>query len=192
MPGEPRRELRRSRHARRPRNGSAERALPPGMARRLHADRAPRRVRVVRGVRDGRRFDGDAAREVAADLPDRVAVAAPRAVVQLPADLDLLAQRSQRLQPSGPRLYRHSPDQARNRLANLPAARRQLPAVGRRSLPAQPRLHQSDRDRQAAASGVARHRRGSRALFARRVRLASGPATTTARSRISCSHAPAT
>ena len=34
--------------------------------------------RVVRGVRDDRRLDGDAAREMAADLQDRVAVAAAR------------------------------------------------------------------------------------------------------------------
>ena len=69
--------------------------------------------------------------------------------LELPAHFDLLAQRSQRLQPSGSRLHRHAADQARHRVANLPAARRELPAVGRRPLSAQPRLHQPDRDRQA-------------------------------------------
>ena len=87
MPGEPRRELRRSRLARRPRDGSAERALPSGLARRLHAHRASRSLRVLRGVRDDRRFDGDAAREVAADLPDRVAVAASGAVARTTCSL---------------------------------------------------------------------------------------------------------
>ena len=43
--------------------------------------------------------------------------------------------------------------------AHLPAARRQLPALGGRPLPAQPQLRQPDRDRQAAAAAVARHGR---------------------------------
>ncbi len=55
------------------------------------------------------------------------------------------------------------------RRARLPAAGRQLPAVGRRPLPAQPRLRQPDRHRQAARAAVPRHRRGARALRARRV-----------------------
>src|SRR5579864_9103565 len=99
MPGEPRRELRRSRLARRPGHGSAERALPTGMARRLYAYRTPRDFRVVRSVRDDCGFDGDAACQVAADLPDGVAMAPSDPVAQLPAHLNLLAQRSQRLQP---------------------------------------------------------------------------------------------
>ena len=46
-----------------------------------------------------------------------------------------------------------------DRGAHLPAARRQLPAVGGRPLLPQPELRQPDRHRQAAAAAVARHRR---------------------------------
>ncbi len=46
------------------------------------------------------------------------------------------------------------------RRPRLPAARRQLPARGRRALPAQPRLRQPDRRRQAAAAAVPRPRGG--------------------------------
>ena len=56
----------------------------------------------------------------------------------------------------------------------LPAARRQLPALGRRPLPAQHELREPHRHRQAAAAAVARHRRGARALRARRVGLGVG------------------
>ena len=49
-------------------------------------------------------------------------------------------------------------------VARLPAARRQHAAVGRRSLPAQHRLHQRHRRRQAEAPAVHDHRRGDRAL----------------------------
>ena len=62
--------------------------------------------------------------------------------------------------------------------AHLPAARRQLPAVGGRPLLPQPQLRQPDRDRQAAAAAVARHGRGHRALRPGRLGLAAGPATT--------------
>ncbi len=87
---------RRPRLARRPRDGGAQRAQLPGLARGLRAHRPPRRVRDLRGVRADRRVDGDAAREVARD-DWRPAVARAGAVAQLPADVDVLAQRPQRL-----------------------------------------------------------------------------------------------
>ena len=46
--------------------------------------------------------------------------------------------------------------------ARLPAARRQLPAVGVRPLPAQPALRQRRRRRQARAAAMADHGRGGR------------------------------
>ena len=64
-------------------------------------------VRDLRGVRAGRRVDGHAAREVARDVPRRCRGARPVAVAQLPAHVDLLAQRPQRLQPPGPGLHGH-------------------------------------------------------------------------------------
>ena len=75
---------------------------------------------------------------------------------------------------------------------HLPAARRQLPAVGRRPLLPQPRLRQPHRHRQAAAAAVARHGRGARALRARRCDLGVGERTTTARIPTSSWPAPAT
>ena len=87
---------RRSRVRRGPRDGGAERAQLRGLARGLRADRPPRPVRDLRGVRADRRVDDDPAREVARD--DRAAaVARAGAVAQLPADVDVLAQRPQRL-----------------------------------------------------------------------------------------------
>ena len=63
----------------------------------------------------------------------------------------------------------------------LPAAGRQLPAVGGRPLLPLTLVREPDRDRQAAAAAVADHGRGDRALRPRRRRSGSGPAPTTAR-----------
>ena len=116
---------RRSRLARRPRHGGAERAQLPRLARGLRAHRTARPLRHLRGVRHGGRLDGDAARQVARALPAHpVAQAGP--VAQLPAHLDVLAQRSQRLQPSGAGLHRQHRQQEADRRARLPAARREL------------------------------------------------------------------
>ena len=57
---------------------------------------------------------------------------------------------------------------------HLPAARRQLPAVGRRPLPAQHQLRQRDRRRQAAAPAVPGHGRRGRALHQGRRHLGLG------------------
>ena len=92
---------RRSRRHRRPGDGGAERAPLPGLARGLSADRPPRAVRDLRGVRDGVGVDDHAARQVAGGRA-RARLAQADRVAQLPAHLDLLAQRPQRLQPSGP------------------------------------------------------------------------------------------
>ena len=56
---------RRPRRARRPRDGNAERASVPGLARGLSADRPPRLLLLLRGVHPHRRFDVQPAREVA-------------------------------------------------------------------------------------------------------------------------------
>ena len=93
---------------------------------------------------------------------------APVAVAELPAHLDLLAQRPQRLQPPGPGPHRHHDARRSGTVSRVylpPDANCLL--VGRRPLPAQPRLREPDRDRQAAPAPVARHRRGAGALRAR-------------------------
>ena len=105
--------------------------------------------------------------------PATLDVAAAGRLAERAADLDLLAQRPQRVQPPGPGAHRHDDLQARRGRPRLLAARRELPALGRRPLPAQPRLRQPDRDRQAAAAAVPRHRR-RRAEHCAPRRLASG------------------
>ena len=65
----------------------------------------------------------------------------------------------------------------------LPAAGRQLPAVGDRPLPAQPQLRQRRRRRQAAGAAVADDGPGHQALHRRASASGSGPATTRGASR---------
>ncbi len=98
--------VRRLHVARRAGHGGVERAQLRGLARGLRAERSPRPLRDLRGVRDGAGVDGRAAREVARRVPaSRMARAG--AVAERAAHLDLLAQRPQRLQPSRPRVHRH-------------------------------------------------------------------------------------
>ena len=75
-------------------------------------------------------------------------------VAELPAHLARLAPGPQRLLPPGPGLHRPRRQQEGRGRPRLPAARRQLPAVGRRPLPAQPRLRQRHRRRQAARAAL--------------------------------------
>ena len=103
-----------------------------------------------------------------------------------------LAPGPQRLLPPGPGLHRPRGQQEGRDHPRLPAAGRQLPALGRRPLPAQPRLRQRDRRRQAARAGLPDDGRGDRALHARASASGTGPATTTAASPTSCWPAPAT
>ena len=65
-------------------------------------------------------------------------VAAPDRVAELPAVLARLAPGPQRLLPPGPRVHRPRGQQEGRDHPRLPAAGRQLPAVRRRPLPAQP------------------------------------------------------
>ena len=140
-----------------------------------------RPVRDLRGVRDGDRVDDDPARkwlEEAAQLPWRAA----GAVAELPADLDLLAQRPQRLQPPGPGPHpeRHLQAAATSSRVYLPPDANCLLSVADHCLRSR-ELREPRRHRQAAAAAVADHGRGARALRARRRRSGTGPAPTTAR-----------
>ena len=82
-------------------------------------------------------------------------VAPPDRVAQLPALLARLATGPQRLLPPGPRVHRPRREQEGGDHPRLPAARRELPAVGRRPLPAIAGLRQRDRRRQAAGAELA-------------------------------------
>ena len=73
-----------------------------------------------------------------------------------------------------PGLHRPRREQEGRGHPRLPAARRELPALGRRPLPAQPQLRQRDRRRQAAGAELAHDRAGRRPLRARARRLGLG------------------
>ena len=159
-----------------PRDGGAERAQLPGLARGLPAHRPPRPLRDLRGVRADRRLDGDAARQVARDLPR------PRRGASRSPSLNYLLTSTcwrndhNGFSHQGPGFMDTIISKKGERRARLPAAGRQLPALGRRPLPAQPRLREPDHHRQAAAAPVARHRGGARALRARAPRSGTGRA----------------
>ena len=85
-------------------------------------------------------------------------------LAELPARLARLAAGPQRLHPPGPRLPRPRRQQESRHRPGLPAARRELPAVGLRPLPAQPALRQRRRRRQTRHAPVADHGRRRRAL----------------------------
>ena len=142
---------RRPPRARRPRDGGALRAPLPGLARGLPADRPPRAVQLLRGLHPHRRLDVQPARQVA-EGDARHPLAAADRLAQLPALLARLAPGPQRLLAPGPRLHRPRRQQEGRGHPRLPAAGRQHPALGRRPLPAQPRLRQRDRRRQAAGA----------------------------------------
>ena len=117
--------------------------------------RSARHVRHLRVVRHGLGLDDHAAQQVAGRGALKLPWRAPVAVAQHSADIDLLAQRPQRLQPPGPGLIeRHALEEGHG-LAHLSAARRELPALRRRPLLPQPQLCEPDRHRQAAAAAMA-------------------------------------
>ncbi len=159
--------------ARGPRDGGAQRAHVPGLAGGLPADRPPRPVQLLRGLHPHRRLDVQPARQVA-EGHARHPVAAADRVAQLPAQLARLAPGPQRLLAPGPRLHRPRGQQEGRDRPRLPAPRRQLPAVGRRPLPAQPPLRERDRGRQAAGARLPDDGRGDRALHARHRHLGLG------------------
>ena len=176
---------RRGPRARRARDGGALRAPLPGLARGLPPDRPARPVQLLRGVHPHRRLDVQPARQVAEGDPRHPVAAADR-LAELPAHLARLAPGPQRLLASGPRLHRPRREQEGRGHPRVPAAGRELPAVGRRPLPAQPQLRQRHRGRQAAGARVADDRRGDRPLHARRSASGTGPRTTTTASPTSC------
>ena len=123
----------------------------------------PRLLRHLRGLRPRHRLHVQPARQVARHL--RRDPLARADLVHQPADhLDRLASGPQRIHPPGSRLPRRRGQQEPAGDPHLPAARRELPALRRRSLPAQPRRHQRHRLRQAEPPPVPRHGRGRQAL----------------------------
>ena len=162
-----------ARGERRARDGNAERASVPGLARRLPAHRPAWILQLLRGVHPHRRFDVQPARQVAQDLQPHPVAPADR-LAELPVDVARLAPGSQWLQPPGSRLHQPCREQEAGDHPRLPAAGCEHAAVSDGSLPAQPQLRQRHRGRQAAASAVAVDGRRDQALHCRRGHLAVG------------------
>ena len=97
---------RRRARARRAGDGDALRAHAGRLARRLSADRPPRLLPHLRGLRARRRLDVQPARQVARHLQEPRAVARLGGVAEHPAVVDRLAAGSQRLLAPGPGLHR--------------------------------------------------------------------------------------
>ena len=113
-------------------------------------------------------------------------------VAELPALLARLAPGQQRVLPPGPRIHRPRDQQEGGDRPRVPTAGRQLPAVGRRPLSAQPQLRQRDRRRQAAVAELPDDGGGGRALHPRDRHLGLLLAATAIRSPTSSSAAPVT
>ena len=156
------------------------RAQLPRLAGGLHPHRTARHVRHLRGVRDGQRLADRPARQVAGG-GGATCPGGPRCP-SLNVLLTSTAWRNDHngFSHQGPGLIQVVLTQRGDVGPGLPAAGRQLPAVGGRPLPAVALVRQPDRHRQAAAAAVADHGRGDRALRPRRRASGSGPAPTTA------------
>ncbi len=105
---------------------------------------------------------------------NRHSLAAADRLAELSAHVARLAPGPQRLQPSGSRLHRPRDQQEGGGHPRLSAAGCQHPALGDRSLPAQPQLRQRHRGRQAALAPVARHGCRHQALHRRHRHLGLG------------------
>ena len=144
-----------------------------GVAGRLPTHRTARAVQLLRGVHPHRRLDVQPARQMAQG--DCGTTMAPRhRLAELPAGLPRVAAGPQRLHPPGPRLPGPRREQESRHRAGVSAAGRQLPALGGRSLPAQPPLRQRDRRRQTPDAAVAEHRASRGALHRRHRYLGLG------------------
>ena len=166
----------------RPRDGGPFRAPVPGLAGRLPAHRPARLLQLLRGLHPHHRLDVQPAREVAEGVQAH-SLAAPRRVTELPTELPRLAPGPQRFQPPGPGLHRPRGEQEGRGDPCLPAAGRQLPAVGDRSVPAQPRLRERRRGGQAAGPPVADSMDQASSTARPASGSGTGPATTRAASR---------
>ena len=130
----------------RTRDGDAQRAPMRGLARGIPAHRSARALQLLRGVHSHRRFDVQPARQVV-EGHVAPALAAEDRFVELPPGLARLAPGSQRLHASGSGVHRPRREQEGGDRARVPAAGRELPAVGDGPLPAQPPLRQRRRSR---------------------------------------------
>ena len=145
----------------RPGHGGLKRAHVPGLAGGLSADRAAWLLLLLRGLHPHRRLDGQSARQMAQSQQGHPLAQANR-VAQLPPHVPCLAAGPQRILAPGSRLHRSRRQQEGRDRADVFAAGRQLLAVGRRPLPAQPQLHQRHRRRKAAGMAMARYGRPRR------------------------------
>ena len=151
----------------------AQRASVRRLAGRISADRPAWPVQQLRGFHPHRQFDVQPACEMAEDHAG-TALAAEDRISELSARLPRLAAGSQRLHAPGPGLPRPRRQQEGRYRPHLSSARRQLSAVGLRSLPSQPALCQRGGGRQTRHAAMADHGRRRRALHGRNWHLAMG------------------
>ena len=176
---------RRRAFARRARHGDALRAHAGRLARGLSPHRPSRVLPHLRGLCARHRLDVQPARQVAGHLQEPRAVACLGRLREHPAVIHRLAAGSQRVLSPGSRLHRSRDQQEPVGDSRLSAARRQYAPVGRGSLPAQHRLHQRHRRRQAEAPAVHDNRRGGPFTAPRASVSGRAPAPTPARNRMS-------
>ena len=177
----------------RPGDGGAQRAQLPWLAGGLHLDRASRTVCDLRGLRHGvsasQTVQHSKWLEEATHLPWRAKVPSLNIL------LTSTAWRNDHngFSHQGPGLIQNHDHSPRRSVAGISAPGRQLPAVGGQPLPPVPLVCQPHRDRQAATTAVAVHRRGDRALPQGRRTSGHGLGrTTSATTPTSCWPAPAT
>ena len=130
------------------------RAPVPGLAGGLPAHRPPRPVQLLRGVHPHRRLDVQPARQVA-EGHRRDPVAAPDRRRSTTCSARTSGARTTTASPTRTRASSTTSSTRRPRSSASTCRRTPTPAVGGRPLPAQPRLRQRDRGRQAAASWTA-------------------------------------
>ena len=153
--------------ARRARDGDAERAHLPGLARGVPAHRPAWALHHVRGVRARGRLDVQPAREMAEGDARGDPLAAADRVVHLPAVLARVAAGPQRVLAPGPGLPRPRDQQEVGGDPRLPPARHEHAPLRHGPLPAKQELRQCRRGRQAARAPVPGHGLGDQALHGR-------------------------
>ena len=162
------------------------RAPLPGLARGLPADRPARPLQLLRGVHPHHRLDVQPAREVA-EGDARASRGGGRSRRSTTCSRShVWRQDHNGFSHQDPGFIDHVVNKKAEVIRVYLPPDANMPALRRRPLPAQPRLRQRDRRRQAAGAQLPLDRRGDRALHARRSASGTGPRTTTAASPTSC------
>ena len=126
-----------------------------GLARGLSADRPPRAVQLLRGFHPHHRLDVQPARQMARRSAQHIPWRRPIASLNYLLSSHVWRQDHNGFSHQDPGFIDHVINKA-PRWSACTCRRCQLPALRRRSLPAQPQLRQRHRGRQTARSALAR------------------------------------